>query len=284
MTFRALLPALLVLAGCASEPAPVGESKVVTAPAKAAANAGDARTVPAFHVVERGDTLFSIAWRHGLDYREVARLNGIGEPWVIRLGQRLRLRGESVRASPAAGKAATAVAATSKPAAGGKKPVAGNGASLAAGKPSATPDVAPKPAAPAAVATAPPAMAAAPGGWSWPSTGRLLGTFNPGGAGPRGISLEGSSGDPVRAARDGRVVYTGSTLVGYGQLVIVKHDDVYLSAYAHNSRLLVKEGDRVRTGDVIAEMGSTGADRVKLHFEIRRNGEPVDPQSLLPRR
>lgn len=246
----------------------------MTVPAKVSGRAADARTAPLFHVVERGDTLFSIAWRHGLDYREVARLNGIGEPWVIRLGQRLRLRNDPVRPAQApatAGK--TTVAPTSRPVAG-NKPVAGSssGTAPATGKPA--PATLPKPVAPAA----------APAGWSWPSAGRLLSAFNPAGSGPRGVALDGNAGDPVRAARDGRVVYTGSTLVGYGQLVIVKHDDVYLSAYAHNSRLLVKEGDRVRAGDVIAEMGSTGADRVKLHFEIRRNGEPIDPQNLLPRR
>ena len=120
------------------------------------------------------------------------------------------------------------------------------------------------------------------GGWAWPARGRLIRGFGKGDRG--GIDIAGRRGQPVVAARDGRVVYTGSGLVGYGRLVIVKHDKRLLTAYAHNDRVFVKEGQTVRAGQKIAEMGSTGAERVKLHFEVRRDGKPLNPLNYLPRR
>lgn len=278
------LLAAALASGCATEPVPVGESKVVTRAVgggTAARDASTATTLPAFHVVERGDTLFSIAWRHGLDYRDVARLNGIAEPWVIRPGQKIRLRDKATLAAPAPAPAPAPAAP------------ARSGAPVATTPPPsrsapATAPVSPAVASPggnSAPSPSPTAVVAGrPGAWQWPAEGKVLARFSASGSGPRGLAIEGRPGDPVRAARDGRVVYTGSGLVGYGQLVIVKHDDVFLSAYAHNSRLLVREGDAVRAGQVIAEMGSTGADRVKLHFEVRRNGVPVDPAGVLPSR
>jgi lipoprotein NlpD len=120
-------------------------------------------------------------------------------------------------------------------------------------------------------------------GWSWPARGQLLARFQSNGSLNKGIDIAGQLGEPVRAASDGAVVYAGRGLIGYGDMIIIKHDETYLSAYAHNSRLLVKEGDQVKVGQVIAEMGSSGTDRVKLHFEIRRKGQPVDPLAYLPR-
>jgi lipoprotein NlpD len=124
----------------------------------------------------------------------------------------------------------------------------------------------------------------APKGWGWPSSGVLIGKFSSNGSLNKGIDIAGDLGQPVLAASDGTVVYAGSGLRGYGELVIIKHSDTYVSAYGHNRRLLVREGQQVKVGQTIAEMGSTGTDRVKLHFEIRRQGKPVDPLQFLPRR
>ena len=127
-----------------------------------------------------------------------------------------------------------------------------------------------------------PATPVPKGGWTWPARGRVVSGFGKGDRG--GIAIAGRRGQPVMAARDGRVVYTGSGLAGYGRLIIVKHSERLLTAYAHNDRLLVREGQTVRAGQKIAEMGSTGADRVKLHFEVRRDGKPLNPMRYLPRR
>lgn len=251
---------LLGLAGCAYDPLPVSESKVVTKRVGSSTTGTPATApgkIPGHYVVQQGDTLFSIAWRHGLDYREVAAINGIREPWLIKAGQKIRLRGKQSSWQRIPARQETP---PSRP-------------TTTVGKPEARFDTA-----------QPVARPAQAGRWQWPADGRVLAPFNPAGSGPRGIGISGNAGDPVRAARDGQVVYTGGSLVGYGQLVIIKHDEVFLSAYAHNNRLLVREGDRVKAGQAIAEMGSTGADRVKLHFEIRRNGQPVDPVGVLPTR
>lgn len=258
-----LLFVLLALAGCSHTPPPVEESKVVV-------KGGKAPVRPDFHIVERGDTLYSIAFRYGLDFRGLAGANGIGEPFTIFPGQKLRLG----TAKPVQSLPKTVTRPAPPPPA---RPVAGKAPAATPGKPQ------PVVTAPAAGSGAV-GMAPMHGPWAWPVPGAVVGRFNPNGIGPKGIAMAGNAGDPVRAARDGRVVYTGSSLVGYGQLVILKHDDVYLSAYAHNSRLRVKEGDQVKAGDVLAEMGSSGTDRTKLHFEVRRNGDPIDPLTVLPRR
>ena len=208
---------------------------------KTAEPAGGKR--PAVHVVRRGETLSAIAWRYGLDYRNIARWNRIRSPYVIYPGQRLSLRG-----------AAPAPARTASVKAGSKR------------KGSREPAPAPVPAR----------------GWTWPARGPLLRGYGKGERG--GIDIGGRRGQPVVAARDGRVVYTGSGLAGYGRLVIIKHSERLLTAYAHNDRLLVKEGQRVRVGQRIADMGSTGAERVMLHFEVRRDGKPLNPLTYLPRR
>ena len=122
----------------------------------------------------------------------------------------------------------------------------------------------------------------APGFWAWPADGRVLSRYSEGDA--KGLDISGIRGEPVRAAASGRVVYQGSGLRGYGQLIIIKHNDEFLSAYAHNDRIYVKEGDAVKRGQKIADMGSSGSDRVKLHFEIRRQGVPIDPLKYLPKR
>lgn len=243
----ALLCCLLALGAtaCRHTPAPVEALGEARAPARA---------VPETYTVQKGDTLYGISWQHGLDFRAVARLNGIRPPYTIHPGQKLRLRGKPPAVKAPAGSAPSRPA-PARPAVGGK--------------PGAKPA---------------PIVSTDGGRWSWPASGRLLKRYNAVAVGPKGIFIDGKPGDPVRAARDGRVVYIGSGLVGYGLIVIVKHDDVHLSAYAHNRKVLVKEGQAVRTGDVIAEIGSSGTDRAGLHFEIRRNGDPVDPLGLLPAR
>ena len=147
-----------------------------------------------------------------------------------------------------------------------------------------------KPAPAPASTTTPPSSGATPvvaglrWGWAWPASGTLIGRFASNGSLNKGIDIAGQLGQPVLAASGGTVVYAGSGLRGYGELVIIKHNETYVSAYGHNRRLLVREGQQVKVGQSIAEMGSTGTDRVKLHFEIRRQGKPVDPLQYLPRR
>lgn len=294
------------LLACSHAPAPVGESLVVRKPASGLhTQAADGRVAVEAgrknvgngqqHVVEKGDTLYSIAFRYSMDFRTLAALNGIGEPYTIYPGQVLTIKSRGLpvtpKPKPGAGSATAAVEDAPKASA----PVKSAATTVVVSKPAlpaaepSRPDAA-KPAPVATVisgsasvtATPAPTRVVAGGTWRWPVQGKLIGSFTTGGVGPKGIAIGGKTGDPVYAARDGRVVYTGTGLVGYGQLVIVKHDDVYLSAYAHNSKVLVKEGDSVKAGDTIAEMGSTGADRTKLHFEVRRNGDPIDPLSVLP--
>jgi len=209
------------------------------------------------HTVMGGDTLYAIAWRYGIDYRTLARINGIAAPYTIYPGQTLRLTGDAPPPQPAA---------TSQPAPTASAPV-------------------PKPSPPAIAASSPPVIEtpdAPVSSWRWPTDGKVSRGFS--GTVHKGIDIDGRAGDPVRATAAGVVVYAGSGIVGYGQLLIVKHNEVYLSAYGHNRKLLVKEGEVVETGQQIAEKGSSATNSVKLHFEIRRDGKPIDPKKLLPPR
>ncbi|MEJ3646306.1 peptidoglycan DD-metalloendopeptidase family protein [Pseudomonas bubulae] len=215
------------------------------------------------YAVRRGDTLFSIAFRYGWDWKALAARNNIAAPFTIVPGQVIRFDGRS-GTQPAGGSSTTVVSSSS-----GSKTTVIKRSATAASPPAA---VAPMPAGPA------------PKGWGWPSNGILIGKFSSNGSLNKGIDIAGDLGQPVLAASDGSVVYAGSGLRGYGELIIIKHSDTYVSAYGHNRRLLVREGQQVKVGQTIAEMGSTGTDRVKLHFEIRRQGKPVDPLQFLPRR
>lgn len=242
----------LLLAGCAGNYAPVVDYY------------GDrpaAAVTRGVHVVSRGDTLYSIAWRYGRDYRELAAANNIREPFTIYPGQEIRLDTSPTR--PAAA------------------PPAPSGATASAAKPAAAPASRPRPASPPPPST--PARTG-PMQWQWPVRGELLSSFAADNPGRRGIAIKGNNGDPVQAAEGGVVVYRGAGLTGYGNLIIIKHDDRWLSAYAHNEQLLVREGDRVSKGQRIATMGASGTSRTQLHFEIRRDGQPVDPVGLLPGR
>ncbi|MDI2594070.1 peptidoglycan DD-metalloendopeptidase family protein [Pseudomonas sp. 681] len=231
------------------------------------------------YVVRPKDTMFSIAFRYGWDYKALAARNNIPAPYTIHPGQTIRFDGRT-------GSTATTVAGSSDstPSSSLKTTIIrrqANGTTTSSS--TSTAAVAPSVANKSVPVPLPPA-GPAPTGWGWPSNGILIGKFSSNGSLNKGIDIAGDLGQPVLAASDGTVVYAGSGLRGYGELVIIKHSDTYVSAYGHNRRLLVREGQQVKVGQTIAEMGSTGTDRVKLHFEIRRQGKPVDPLQFLPRR
>ncbi len=275
---------VVVVAGCASTPpAPVEDRSLGTH--HGSRGSGSIRSDAGVYRVRRGDTLYSIAFRNGLDYRELARSNRIDPPFTIYPGQKIRLDGrpparrESASASP---RPVTPAPAVAKPS---------SVAVVAASKPPPVrQDPAPaKPEVASRQVTAPrqPQADSATNAnliWRWPAEGQLVATFVSGDQTRQGINIAGKSGDPVRATADGEVVYSGNGLIGYGELIIVKHDSTLLSAYGHNRRRLVQEGDKVKAGQQIAEMGSSSATRDMLHFEIRRNGKPADPLGFLPGR
>lgn len=228
---------------------------------------------PLTHRVVAGDTLFSIAWRYGVKYEALAKYNGISKPYIIHPNQVIRLDvpAHLVRAS-------TTQTSVKPLGTRGKRPVgaAGTGPSQVKVRQKNQTKMTPK-------INSAPVSGGAPG-WRWPVSGPILSSFQGNNGLNKGIDLGGKLGEPVLAAASGQVVYSGSGLRGYGKLLIIKHNETFLSAYAHNHRLLVKEGDVVKVGQRIADMGSSGTDRVKLHFEIRRDGTPVDPLKFLPRR
>ena len=193
-----------------------------------------------YHTVAKGETLFSISWRYGVDAKELARWNGISVPYTIYPGQKLRVNSTAPHSK------------TSSKRTGSKR----------ASKPTKK------------VKTIP------VGDWRWPVQGKLLSKFS---AKNNGIDIVAKEGSSVSAASAGKVVYAGSGLRGYGNLLIIKHNASFFSAYAHSRKLLVSEGATVKTGQKIAEVGSTGTNRAKLHFEIRKDGNPVDPLKYLPR-
>lgn len=263
----------VLLVGCSSSPS--GGVRVVDRNSNAAPQRPTVTTGQ--YVVRRGDTLFSIAFRYGWDYKALAARNQIPEPYTIRPGQTIRFDGRSNSTSSgvavAPGTVRPGVASTTTST---QTSASGSVKTTVISKPVASvPSVSAPPEGPAGPA---------PKGWTWPSNGVLIGKFSSNGSLNKGIDIAGDLGQPVLAASDGSVVYAGSGLRGYGELVIIKHSDTYVSAYGHNRRLLVREGQQVKAGQTIAEMGSTGTDRVKLHFEIRRQGKPVDPLQFLPRR
>jgi len=258
---------LLVLAGCTSSPrapAPVetrGSSPRISAPVAAPAaevvkvmpgaeNAGK----PGFYTVQRGDTLTRIGLDHGHSWRDLVTWNNLPNAHLIEVGQVLRV------APPTATVEASGVVV---------QPIGGSAEATTPAKPAAAPTPAPS--------------ANDEGlGFAWPASGSVIGGFDE--AKNKGLDIAGKAGDPVLAAADGQVVYAGAGLRGYGNLIILKHNNTFLTAYAHNQALLVKEDQKVRKGQKIAEMGKTDSDRVKLHFEIRRQGKPVDPAKYLPAR
>lgn len=310
--------AAMLLLGCAQTRV-IREETAATPPPSSGPVERPSRPVGSGLVtVKRGDTLYSIAMGHDVDWREIARLNGIAAPYVIHPGQMLRLPGG---AAPMASRPATSVATPaarpaaeppasspparqpglvaavlppppprpvadvvpqtppSVPSRGNEAPPAPDAASL---PPTETPPTAPVSGPPAPVVAG--SARFVPGQWRWPTEGQLISAFVAGDRARQGIAIAGREGQPVQAAAAGTVVYSGAGLVGYGELIIIKHNDEWLSAYGHNRRRLVPEGAAVAAGQTIAELGRTGTSRDMLHFEIRRNGKPVDPKPLLPRR
>lgn len=246
----------------AATTAPVTASADSPKPLPGAENAGK----PGYYTVKPGDTMIRIGLEQGQNWRDIVRWNAIENPNLIEVGQVLRVVPPQADASALATQGVSAAKVDARPL--DTKPVAG--AAPAASAP--VPVTAPQPSTGTDDEPA----------WAWPASGAVTAGFDEGKQ--KGLAIAGKAGDPVLAAADGRVVYAGSGLRGYGNLVIVKHNNTYLSAYAHNQVLLVKEDQAVRRGQKIAEMGSSDAERVQLHFEIRRQGKPVDPARLLPAR
>ena len=278
--------AVVALSACGSKPinhAPVEDrvsvpSKMVVSPPVEQVkqppgfeNAGKA----GYYTVKPKDTLIGIGLETGQSHKDIARWNSLENPNKIEIGQVLRV------APPVAADSGVAVA----------KPVATSAATATAIAPGASGSSA-KPASAPASATGTPASAATPAlavasgeedlGWIWPGSGPVLAGFDE--VKNKGLDIGGAAGDAVLASSDGKVVYAGAGLRGYGNLIILKHNNTYLTAYAHNQTLLVKEDQSVKKGQKIAEMGNSDSDRVKLHFEVRRQGKPVDPSKYLPAR
>ncbi len=280
---RVLLSAALLhalLAGCtitATREAPVA-ARSTARPAAPATPPVDVprpvvpRVAPAdgIYIVQPGDTLYSIAVSFGRDVKDVARWNNLEDPARIQVGQALRV------VPPVAETAAVMPVTPTNPAT--TRPL--DGTSVPAPAPAAEPPAAPGPMA--AIPEIKPPPPAPTSDWIWPVNGRVIDKFDE--KRNKGIGIAGREGDPVVASADGQVVYSGSGLRGYGNLVILKHNDDFISAYAHNRQILVKQGQMVKRGQRIAEVGRSDTTQPKLHFEIRRQGKPVDPLAYLPPR
>ena len=234
------------------------------------------------HYVKKGETLYSIAWQYGLDYKALATNNNIGTDYRIYAGQRLSLDGKSKRINP------PKVPPTAKAKSSAQASAAGKGNNKAAAQQKDTRSLSRSDNQSLTNTNA--IVNRQKNGairWGWPTSGLVSTNFFSGDSKGKGIDIAGKKGDSVSAAARGKVVYAGDGLRGYGNLVIIRHSEVYLSAYAHNDVILVKEGQQVTVGEKIAELGSTGTgakNREVLHFQIRKNGKPINPVSLLPER
>ncbi len=275
--------AAAAVAAAASAPAPAASSADAAKPLPGAENAGKT----GYYTIKPGDTLIRIGLENGQNWKDLVRWNNLENPNIIEVGQVLRVIAPGLDPNAASARGVTTARVETRPldAKGVAAPASGAASStpvVAATAPAPAPPPTPTP-------TPTPTPAPAAGrdadddvNWAWPASGAVIAPFDEGKA--KGLSISGKAGDPVLAAADGRVVYAGSGLRGYGNLIILKHNNTYLTAYAHNQTLLVKEDQAVRRGQKIAEMGSSDADTVKLHFEIRKQGKPVDPARLLPPR
>ena len=287
----AVVVAAVSLFGCINPPhrAPVEERSATpratvaaASPAMAAASspeagktAADLGTRPGYYTVKPGDTLIRIGLDNGQNWKDLVRWNNLDNPNLIEVGQVLRVVAPGVDPTVATSRPVTATRVEARPLEtrpAASAPTAG----------ASTPAVASVPPAPPASAPAATRDADDDITWSWPVAAPVAIPFDE--SRNKGLIFRGKAGDPVLAAADGRVVYAGSGLRGYGNLVILKHNATYLTAYAHNQTLLVKDDQTVRRGQKIAEMGSSDADSVQLHFEIRKQGKPIDPAKLLPPR
>lgn len=272
-----LIPALIavLIAGCAAPHSVPVQDRSRTKVVRQAPSVSSSSV----YVVRKGDTLYSIAFRHGLSYRKIARLNNITGNYQIYPGQRLVLKPSaqkivreiSVQSNNAIPKASTDNKTVKKPVKKRSEPPKKKVEKRT--NPTVSPGTSRKTASKGSQII-----------WRWPTKGRLIASFKTKGQVNKGVNLAGRKGDDIFAAATGTVVYAGNGLLGYGNLIIIDHNQSFLSAYAHNSRVLVKENDKVTVGDKIAEMGRSGAERVMLHFEIRRDGVPVNPLSYLPKK
>ena len=264
MGWRVWLLLCCLLPACSSGPpsAPIGD------------RSNKPIRIPATHTVGQSDTLYSVAFLYGKTVEELATWNGIRKPYTIYRGQKIRLTKPPPKPRPVVRKPAPSKPKVSTPSR--TKPVV-----TSTVRPS-TPKVATSRSGPPESAA--PAASKGPLSWMWPTNGRLIRRFDARSAGKKGINIAGKSGNPVRAAAAGKIVYAGSGLSGYGRLIIIKHNKDFLSAYAHNRKLIAREGQWVKKGELIAHMGSSATDRTQLHFEIRKKGRPVDPLRYLPKR
>lgn len=295
----ALAGVAFLLAACAPSrvPAPVEsrniqKSKPATREGAFEVRPSASEPVPAgFYRVRRGDTLIGISLDHGVSWRDLADWNSIANPNLIEVDQLLRVRPPAgsprvATASSSATPASTSAASSAGSGSTEVRPIAPQSKPSIKPQTRATEPLVSQPSSAQAQPSAPQAAntAAASGGpsLSWPSNGRIITQFAD--PGYKGIAFSGQEGDPVLAAGDGRVVYSGSGLRGYGNLVIVKHEGDFLTAYAHNRKILVNEGQTVKRGQQIAELGSTDSEMPKLHFEVRLSGKPVDPMRYLAQR
>ncbi|MDR5757306.1 peptidoglycan DD-metalloendopeptidase family protein [Caballeronia sp. LZ035] len=296
--------ALSVLAACSTrmDMAPVVDRTGAPLGTMAAQTPDNGPPPPGFYRVKPGDTLYRIALENGQNYHDIATWNNLTNPNQIEVGQLVRvappganlaaatpgvstapITGGGVQAQPLNG--ANGYAATPQPGATAQPPYYGPNSGMGAAPGAAAGTAAGALAGAASTPGVPgaDAGATAPAGqpaFIWPARGPILNTFSE--ASNKGLNIGGAAGDPVNASADGRVVYSGNGLRGYGNLIIIKHDATFLTAYAHNRALMVKEGDAVTKGQKIAEMGNSDSDRVMLHFEVRRQGKPVDPLKYLP--
>jgi lipoprotein NlpD len=282
---RSVAPrAAAAVSASASAPLAPGAAVAITPdatkPLPGAENAGK----PGYYSVKPGDTMIRIGLESGQNWKDLVKWNNLDNPNVIEVGQVLRVTPPGTDAGVAVRPVSAAKVEPrpldSRPAASASSAAAPSTTTTTVATPAPTP--ASTAAAPAAPATVAAREADDDVNWMWPASGAVNASFEEGKS--KGLAISGKAGDPVLAAADGRVVYAGSGLRGYGNLVILKHNNTYLTAYAHNQALLVREDQSVRRGQKIAEMGSTDSDRVQLHFEIRKQGKPVDPARLLPPR
>lgn len=291
----ALLTVAVVLTGCGSTPTPAPVDQVYRG--YSIHDYERASLTADTYQVQRGETLYSIAFRANMDMREIARLNNLQEPYTIIVGQTLRLRPAAGTSAAATQTTTTANNSATNRTNGIVKPVASSsqnayGVTTESEKttpkqPTSTVNQTPiaVPSTPRVVTTQPPQRQQASGQirWQWPTQARVVRRFNSQEPGGRGIEFAGQRGEAIHAAAAGRVVYVGSALRGYGQLIILKHNDDYITAYGHNDEILVREQQWIEAGQHIATMGSSGRDDVRLRFELRFRGDSVNPENYLPR-
>lgn len=274
---------LLMVSACASRP-PAQVDEINTSHQKAKTKQQRQSTIiPDVYRVKKGDSLYAIGFRYNIDYRQLAAINNIKPPYLIRPNQRLKLKATQQRPNIRTQKSTTTSAIVHQPVVTAKKEPAttnqkntttGQQAPKKADPKKTTVTVSKQPAKTKPVVNLPKSGDL---NWLWPTEGKIRTTFLGSNPARKGISIRGKEGQDVKAAEAGVVVYSGDGLLGYGELIIIKHNDSYLSAYGHNKKRLVQEGQSIKRGEVIAHLGSSGTNVDNLHFEIRKNGQPVNP-------